>query len=93
MSVGRGKSLLLGPALQPDGSRTMAYRALKALVCGQCGAEIAVGRIFARHSRHLRAATGYLSSAPVCAICRPLRVESATEAPARVPTDEERHEG
>jgi len=52
-----------------------------------------VGRIFARHSRHLRAATGYLSSAPVCAICRPLRVESATEAPARAPTDEERHEG
>ncbi len=91
MPVGRGKSLLLGPAVQPDGSRTMAYRALKALVCDQCGAEIAVGQVFSRHNRHLRATTGYLSSAPVCALCRPLRVESAAEA--RAPTDEERYEG
>jgi len=91
MPVGRGKSLVLGPAVQPDGSHTMAYRALEALVCEQCSAEIVVGQVFSRHSQHLRAATGSLSSTPACVTCRPLRVESATEA--RAPTDGERHHG
>jgi len=79
MPAGRGKSLLLGPALQPNGARTTAYRALEALVCEECRAEIAVGHVFSRRSRHVRVAMGYLSSVPVCSACRPLRVEGATD--------------
>jgi hypothetical protein len=76
MPIGRGKSLVLGPALQPDGARTTAYRALEALMCEECRAEIAVDHVFSRRSRHVRVATGYLSSAPVCATCRPLCVDA-----------------
>jgi len=79
MPAGRGKSLVLGAALQPDGMRTTAYRALEALMCEECRAEIAVGHVFSRRSRHVRVAMGYLSSAPVCATCWPLRVEEATD--------------
>jgi len=79
MPAGRGKSLLLSPAVQPDGARTTAYRALEALVCEECRAEITVGHVFSRRSRHVRVAMGYLSSVPVCSACRPLRVEGAAD--------------
>ncbi len=79
MPAGRGKSLLLGAAQQPDGRPTMAYRALEALMCEECRAEIAVGHVFSRRSRHVRVATGYVSSAPVCVACRPVRVDGAAD--------------
>jgi len=50
MPAGRGKSLVLGPALQPDGARTTAYRALEALMCEECRAEIGGSRLLAPQS-------------------------------------------
>ncbi len=77
MSVGRGKSLLIGPAVRPDGTRTTAYRALTALVCAQCGARIAVGGVFSRRGRH--APGGFMGGGAVmelvCLACRPVRAE------------------
>ncbi len=79
MAVGRGKSLLIGPAVLPDGTRTTAYRALTALVCAQCGAEIAVGHVFSRHGRHAAGGSmgGGAMMEPVCLACRPVRAEGA----------------
>ncbi len=79
MSVGRGKSLLIGPAVRPDGTRTTVYRALTALVCAQCGTEIAVGHVFSRRSRH--APGGFMGGGAVmeavCLACRPVGAEGA----------------
>jgi len=81
MAVGRGKSVLIGPAVRLDGTRTTAYRALTALVCAQCGGEIAVGHIFSRRSRH--APGGFMGGGavmePVCVACRPVCAEGAGE--------------
>jgi len=74
------KSRVVGPAMQPDGACTVAYRALEALVCAQCGGAIDLGQFFSRHallgSRHAMEA---LTKTPVCSVCRPLRMEGTTD--------------
>ena len=81
MAGGRGKSLVIGPAVLLDGTRTTAYRALTALVCAQCGAEIVVGGVFSRRGRH--APGGFMGGGavmePVCLACRPVRVEGTDD--------------
>ncbi len=71
-----GKSRIVGPARQADGTTTTAYRAVAPHVCGQCGAEIAPDALFSRHARPQMAyySTG-LSRVPMCVRCRPLQVE------------------
>ncbi len=77
MSVGRGKSLLIGPAVRPDGTRTTVYRALTALVCAPCGTEIAEDCVFSRRSRHALGSFmgGGAVMEAVCLACRPVRTE------------------
>ncbi len=76
-----GKSRIVGPARQSDGTTTTAYQAVESLVCGQCGADIAPDALFSRHGRPRVGARGGgyyqsgLTQVPVCIACRPLRVE------------------
>jgi hypothetical protein len=86
MPAGRGKSLVLGAALQPDGMRTTAYRALEALACAHCAGVIDAGELFSRHARSNARGKGWgVTLRPLCGHCRPLRLEGDE--------DEEQHEG
>ena len=85
------KSRVVGPATDSDGMRTTAYRAVVPFVCVQCRSAILVDDVFSRRSQHVPVgATRGVMTAPVCATCRPLRVEGATDAPA--PTEGDHHE-
>jgi len=84
-----GKSRLVGPAWQADGTTTPAYRAVAPHVCGQCGAAIAPDALFSRRTvSRVEASAINLTQAPVCVACRPLRVEGDTDE-----TDDARHQG
>ena len=81
---GAAKSHIAGTALQRDGTRTTAYRALVTLACAQCGAEIAVGALFSRHVSPrrpvapLRTFGPSVAPVPICTACGPLRLEGDT---------------
>jgi len=84
-----GKSRLVGPAWQADGTTTPAYRAVQPHVCGQCGAEIAPDALFSRRTvSRVGALAINLTQMPVCITCRPLQVEGDGGE-----TDDARHQG
>ena len=84
---GAAKSHVAGRALQRDGTRTTAYRAVVALLCARCGAEIAPGALFSRHVSPHRAPAPLhtfgpsVAPVPICMTCCPLRLEGDTETP------------
>jgi len=85
------KSRVVGPATDSDGMRTTAYRAVVPFVCVQCRRAILVDDVFSRRSQHVPVgATRGVTTAPVCATCRPLRLDANADAPW--PTDEDYHE-
>jgi hypothetical protein len=85
------KSRVVGPATDSDSMRTTAYRAVVPFVCVQCRGAILPDHMFSRRSQHVPVgATRGVTAAPVCATCRPLRVEGATDASA--PTEGDHHE-
>ena len=81
MSGGRGKSLLVGPALLSDGARTTAYQARTVLVCADCGQDIDKGDLFSRRSRYTPGhfIGGGALMTPVCSVCRPVQVEGVDD--------------
>ena len=89
------KSHVVGWALQWDGTRTRAYRAVVAVTCAQCGAAIAPGALFSRHVSPHRAPAPLhtfgpsVAPVPICMTCCPLRLEGDTETTATVDGAEE----
>jgi len=66
--------------LVDDGAITAAYRAVVAIPCAQCGKIIAPGDLFSRRTK--RASIGSMGltlTEPICATCRPLRLDDANE--------------
>ncbi len=84
------RSHRVGRATQADGAITTAYRAAAELVCSQCAQPIAPGQLFSRRSQRAYGFSMGQLQVNVCATCRPLRVEGATDAPA--PTEGKHHE-
>ncbi|HEX8709407.1 MAG TPA: hypothetical protein VF723_14275 [Pyrinomonadaceae bacterium] len=63
-------SEIVGRAELPGGERTLAYRALRPLLCSACGAEIAAGTLFTRRSL----AQESLRILPRCTECAPFQL-------------------
>lgn len=85
MAQGPQKSRLVGPAVQDNGHRTTAYKAMEPHTCGACGRTIAPGELFSRRTAyrgplspgaHL-GGVSLLGLAPLCVTCRPLRLIAA----------------
>ncbi len=79
MPVGRGKSLLVGAAVQPDGSRTTAYRALEELVCARCARPILPACLFSRRTAPATTISTFgvgWGRVAICVACRPLRLDA-----------------
>ena len=78
------KSHRVGRAtLVEEGAITTAYRAVVAVPCERCGRGIAPGALFSRQATHASIGSMALPlPEPVCATCRPLRLEEHANVPA-----------
>jgi len=73
--AGHVKSHMLGPATAGDGVRTTAYRAVEPFVCVECKRAIPPDHVFSRRARRTPFGGVGLKTEPVCAACRPLRLD------------------
>ncbi len=83
MRRSQAKSHRVGRATLDTGEVTTAYRAVVACACVQCAGTIAPGALFSRQTRRTpTGARGVTTTDPVCATCRPLRLEDTGETAA-----------
>jgi len=77
------KSHRVGRAtLVDEGAMTTAYRAVVAFLCARCGRAIAPGALFSRLATRTSIGSMALTlPEPVCATCRPLRLEEHANVP------------
>lgn len=81
--TGAAKSHRVGPAMDSEGARTMAYRASAPLVCARCKGRIEPDALFSRRSQRVTGgAVGTLMTEIICVACRPLRLEETADGPS-----------
>jgi len=77
--AGHVKSHVVGSATASDGVRTTAYRAVEPFMCAQCKRAIPPDHVFSRRARRAPSGGVGLKTEPVCAACRPLRMDQHGE--------------